>query len=255
MRLLDAIEDKNGPVAADKVLAVLRRVMTWHASRSDEFRSPIVRGMARTKPKERARSRTLSDEELRAVWIAAESAQGPFPALIRFLLLTAARRDEAADLPWSEIEPNWDWVLPADRHKTGKVIGDLVRPLSRAAQDLLTGLPKIGDGNFVFTTGSGEVPISGFSKFKTRFDRMSGVRGWQLRDLRRTARSVMSRTGVPSDHAERVLGHVIPGIRGTYDRHEYRAEKAQAMDALAAQIERIVRPPADNVVQLANPHK
>jgi integrase len=70
-----------------------------------------------------------------------------------------------------------------------------------------------------------------------------------LHDLRRTARSLMSRAGVNSDHAERCLGHVIGGVRGTYDRHEYYAEKQKAYEALAAQIDRIVNP-RDNVTEL-----
>jgi integrase len=73
---------------------------------------------------------------------------------------------------------------------------------------------------------------------------------WTLHDLRRTARSLMSRASVPSDHAERCLGHVLPGIRGTYDRHEYLAEKRHAFAALAALVERIVNPPTANVVAL-----
>ena len=52
-----------------------------------------------------------------------------------------------------------------------------------------------------------------------------GVDGWTLHDLRRTARSLMSRAGVPSEHAERVLGHVIKGVEGIYDRHGYSEEK------------------------------
>jgi hypothetical protein len=52
----------------------------------------------------------------------------------------------------------------------------------------------------------------------------------------------MSRAGVPSDHAERCLGHVIGGVRGTYDRHEYYEEKRQAFEALAGLIARIVDP-------------
>ena len=72
VRLLDSIEDENGPVMADKTLAFLSKLFSWHASRSDEFRSPIVRGMARTKPKERTRERILSDEEMRSVWHKAE---------------------------------------------------------------------------------------------------------------------------------------------------------------------------------------
>ena len=77
VRLLDGIEDERGPVMADHALAVLRRLMTWHAGRSDDFRSPIVRGMARTSPKARARQRVLTDDELRAVWRAAEGYTEP----------------------------------------------------------------------------------------------------------------------------------------------------------------------------------
>jgi hypothetical protein len=83
----------------------------------------------------------------------------------------------------------------------------------------------------------------------TPLDKASGVKGWTLHDLRRTARSLMSRAGISSDHAERCLGHVIGGVRGVYDRHEFHAEKRHAFEALAALIERIVNPKA-NVVQL-----
>ena len=73
---------------------------------------------------------------------------------------------------------------------------------------------------------------------------------WHLHDLRRTARSLMSRAGVQSEHAERVLGHVIGGVEGIYDRHGYDFEKAHALEKLAALIEHIVNPPAKNVIAL-----
>jgi hypothetical protein len=77
-KLLDKIEDQCGPTAADQALAILRRLFSWHASRSDDFRSPIVRGMARTSETERARQRILNDEELRAVWKAATATESPY---------------------------------------------------------------------------------------------------------------------------------------------------------------------------------
>ena len=66
--------------------------------------------------------------------------------------------------------------------------------------------------------------------------------GWTVHDLRRTARSLMSRAGVRPDIAERVLGHAIKGVEGVYDRHSYREEKAHALKALAGLIENILRP-------------
>jgi len=256
VRLLDGIEDANGSVMADRTLALVRTIMNYHASRSDEFRSPIVKGMARTRPKERQRERILSDDELRKVWA---TSDGVFGAFVRFILLTAARRNEAAGMTWAEIDGR-DWTLPAKRNKA-KV--DLVRPLSDmalavlgsllvppipAAQSKPGGLFTKANNGFVFTT-DGVTPISGFSKFKRGLDKASGTAGWTLHDLRRTARSLMSRCGVSPDVAERCLGHVIGGVRGIYDRHEYHAEKKLAFEKLAAQVDRIINP-VENVVAI-----
>jgi integrase len=109
-------------------------------------------------------------------------------------------------------------------------------------------VPRIDGGAFVFSN-TGRRPFSGLSKAKKKFDKAAGVYGWTLHDLRRTARSLMSRAGVNADHAERCLGHVIGGVRGVYDRHAYYNEKRDAYAALAAQIDRIVNP-VDNVAEL-----
>ena len=235
VRLLDRIADANGPRQADAVLAFVRRIFNWHAKRSDDFRSPIVRGMARTKPSQRRRQRILTDAELRAVWRAAEAQPSPFGRLVQFLLLTAARRNEAARMRRDEIT-GADWVVPAARYKTG---AELLIPLSPPALQVLEKTPQIGD-LFIFTN-DGRRPLSGFSKGKAAFDAVCGVTTrWTLHDLRRTARSLMSRVGVSADIAGMCLGHVLGGIRQTYDRHSYADEKRHAFEALAGLIERIV---------------
>jgi integrase len=228
---------KGGATMAHSTLAVMRAIMNWHQVRDVEFRSPIVRGMGRIKPNDHKRERVLGDEELRAVWTTAEErATDPFAALIRFLLLTAARRNEAARLPRDEVEDG-DWTLPARRNK---VKLDLIRPLSKAAQRLLDARPEIDGCLFYFT--SGKKPLAAFSQLKDEFDEACGVSAWRLHDLRRTSRTLMSRAGVKPEHAEECLGRVKPGVKGTYDRHKFYKEKKQAYEALAAQIERIVHP-------------
>jgi integrase len=242
VRLLDHVEDTAGPVQAHVVLAYLRRVFNWHASRSDDFRSPIIKGMARHKANER--ERILTDDELRAVWQTAEASTGPWGAFIRFLLLTATRRNETARMGWTEVVGT-DWTIPAGRYKTNT---DVTLPLSQAARSVLAAIPRFQNCPYVFTN-DGRSPISGFSKSKKAFDQVCGVKGWTLHDLRRTARSLMSRVGIDPDHAERCLGHKIKGVRGTYDRHAYQAEMLRAFEALAQQIDRIVNP-TDNVMQI-----
>jgi integrase len=254
VRLLDQIEDKHGPFAAQHALAILRRVMNWHATRDDDFVSPIVRGMARIKTKDHARKRVLDDDELRLVWRVAGEHKGPYDYLLQYILLTTTRLAESADMQRAELSKDGtEWVIPGTRYKTKL---DHFIPLSKAAQKLRAKVPAIADKddklNWIFST-NGTTPISGFSKFKAAFDeRVTEANGgkalerWTPHDLRRTGRSLMSRAGVDPDHAERCLGHVIGGIRGTYDLYEFKDEKRHAFEALAALVERIVNP-QDNV--------
>jgi integrase len=238
-RVLDYIADHTGPVRADRCLSALRTLLSWHSARSD-FISPLVRGGRRTSIAERARSRVLTDDELRAVWLAAEQDKSPFGAFVRFVLLTATRRSEAGGLRRrSEISPDGrTWVIPAARYKSGK---DTLIPLSAAAQAIVTAMPVLAGGDFVFSV-DGSRPLGGFDDRKKEFDAAAGVRDYVLHDLRRTSRTLLSRAGIAADVAEMCLGHALGGIRSTYDRHAYEAEKRHAFEALAAQIEQIVRP-------------
>jgi integrase len=235
VRLHDRVTDKNGPVAANRAVELLTAILNWHATRSDDFRSPIVRGMTTA---EVARDRILTDDELRSIWRA--TTEGAFGSLIRFLLLTAARRSEATELRWSEIAEGV-WTLPATRNKVRQ---DLIRPLSGAALAIVDSQPRLGE--FVF---NGHRPLAAFTPLKAKLDAASGTSGWVLHDLRRTGRSLMSRAGVPSDIAELALGHVLPGIRQVYDRHKYLDEKRIAFEKLATLVAGIVDP-QENVVTL-----
>jgi integrase len=182
------------------------------------------------------------------VWRSAEAFPGPYGALVRFLLLTATRRAEAACMVRGELSGN-DWIIPAIRMKAKL---EHVVPLSKAAKAIIDGIPVLG---FCMFTLDGRRPATNFAAYKSALDRASGVTGWRLHDLRRTARSLMSRAGVAPDIAERCLAHTIGGVRGTYDRYAYRDEKTRAFEALAALIERIVDPPVANVLTLADRQK
>jgi integrase len=258
VRLLDKIEEQRGPVMADMMLRVLSRIMRWHAVRDENYTPVIVPGMGRSNPKERARLRILTDDELRRVWATATTSDGPFPAFVRFLLLTATRRNEAARMVLSEIEPRkslehgvaWpresvDWVIPGPRCKTKK---DAVVPLSPAAKAILDAMPRIDGCPYPFSA-NGTRPVTNFSAFKRRFDEACSVQAWRLHDLRRSARSLLSRAGVDADVAERCLNHSLGGMRAIYDRYEFRDEKAKAFEA--ALIARIVDgPQQQNVVEM-----
>jgi integrase len=253
--MLNDIADKRGPVMADQTLAYLRKAFNWHAVNGgdDDFVSPIVRGMARTKPKERARDRILSDEEIRHIWRALGGA-GTFGALVKTLLLTAQRRDEVAHMSLKEIGKDGIWTIPAERYKTKRPNHV---PLSSAALAIVEAQSRIDGCDYVFASRA-KTPFTAFGKSKAKLDKgllaamqkharnsamVDAIPNWTLHDLRRTAKSLMARAGVRPDISERVLGHAIAGVEGTYDRHSYVDEKRDALEKLTSMIDRILNPP------------
>ena len=100
----------------------MSKALRWYAARDDTFVVPVVPGMARTKPKERARARILGDDEIRDLYAALDAigndAPMCFPAFVKYLFLTGQRLRMASNLPWSEIDGN-EWTVPPERNKTG----------------------------------------------------------------------------------------------------------------------------------------
>jgi integrase len=252
--LLDEIEDDHGAPQADLVLSILRRVMFWYAGRSDVYVPVVVKGMRRTKPEERARDRVLTDSEIRAVWKVAKES-GVYGALILMLLLTAQRLDKVITMKWTDISPmKWPsneppvWTLPTAPREKGN-IGMVELPDMVLA--ILDALPRYADNPYVFAgRGNSHMAYSGNPKRAFDAKLPKGTPNWTLHDLRRTARSLMSRAGVSSEHAERVMGHAIKGTEGIYDRHKYADEKSAALAKLANLIDGIINP-RENVVPMA----
>lgn len=245
--LLDTIEDKHGAHTADATLVLLRAMATWWQSRDGTYRPPFVKGMRRVPKAARKRKRALNDAELKAVWSAAGNA-GPYGALIKLLLMCAQRRDKVITMRWSDIAPDGTWTIRTEQGEKGNA-GSVLLP--QAALDIIREQPRFVDNDFVFAGSHSKRWRGSFSRSKQAFDQACGVQDWRLHDLRRTARSLMSRAGVLSEIAERVLGHAVGEIEATYDVHSYAAEKANALRKLAALIELIVNPPdGANVVPM-----
>jgi integrase len=240
--LLDAIA-KDSAWNADHVLAVIRKTSAWFATRDNDYVSPFVTGMRRTKKEDRERDRILDEDELRKVWKVAKT-NGPFGALVQLLLLTAQRRDKVVTMKWDDIKDGGVWEIASEPREKGNA-GALRLPA--AALAIVEAQPRVKGNPYVFAASRGDGPLNGFNKRKAAFDKACGVTGWALHDLRRSARSLMSGAGVLSEHAERVLGHKQPGVEAIYDRYPYLEEKSAALIRLAAKIDNIVNPPADNV--------
>jgi integrase len=261
--LLDEIEGR-APTQRNRVLEVLRVFAKWAAER-DIIPADFTSGVK--KNPEQARERALTDDEVRAFWMAAGQLGWPFGDILKLLLLTGSRKSEIGEAHWNEISVDDKLMeIPASRTKQAR---PHVIPLSPAALAIIVTLKKVGETpDLVFTTNA-KTPVSGFSKAKLQMDIAmevalrdamtdeqsrampeAALAPWVIHDLRRTVRSNLSKLGVFSDVAERILGHAIPGVRGVYDRHSYLDEKRDALDRWALHVAGIVSPQPDKVVKL-----
>jgi integrase len=247
VRQFDFIEDQRGPVRANRAMMAVKRLLNWHSGRVDNYISVLTRTPARISISRRARSHVPSDTELQAIVLAAERDEGIFGRYLLFTLLTACRRGESAGLRRSELSPDGrTWVIPGSRYKNGR---DCLVPLSTKAQAIIQSMPVRAGGDYVFDEKSnGKSPLRSFAFSKAKLEVASGTRGWRIHDTRRAARTLLSRAGIAADISEMCLGHSLSGVRATYDRWSFEAEKRHAFEALARMVEDIARPPADTSV-------
>jgi integrase len=237
-----AIVKRGAPYQAHNAFGYLRKLFNW-AIGTGEY-GIDVSPLDRLQPveligKREARIRTLSDAEVRAVWEAAGRMGYPYGPVIRLLILTGQREREVADMDWSEIDLEKRlWTVPAARMK-----GDRTHevPLAPVAVVLLESLPR-WSGDFVFTTTGGAKPINGFSKAKTRIDKLSGISNWKIHDLRRTMRTHLSALPVEDLVRELVIAHAKPGLHKVYDQHAYQNEKRRCLELWEARLLPVVEP-------------
>jgi integrase len=257
--------------AAPAMAAALYRVVSSflnHAEAEGWIAAPLLprKGAAKLAPMPPARARVLTDGELAEVWRATEGERAKTRAFVRLLILTAAREMEVADMAAGEVLRDAAmWNIPASRTKNGNALALPLSPLAMAevaavwpAHDVEAGADWRLLGSI---QGSG---YRGFSKLKARLDATiaenrakageAPMPAWRWHDLRRTARTGMTRLGVPRDHAEAAINHVSgrSKLERTYDRHDYADEIAAALNRWQAHVAALVTAqPVAEVVSLA----
>lgn len=257
----------GGPIMANRVLALVRKWANWLVAR-DVLAVPFTAGVEAPSP-ETKRDRVLTDAELVEVWRAAEAVGGWSGALVRLLILTAARRDEIATARLSWIDRGArSLTVPASEYKTG--IGHMI-PLTGTALEIIDAAPIVDGRDWLFPSqralSAAEVgdperdrPVSGYSKAKEILDRAINaarekagaepMADWTLHDLRRTVRTGLSRLGFPPHVGEAVLGHTIKGVQAHYDLWTYAPEKRAALEAWERHVLGLLAPQAAPVVNL-----
>lgn len=254
VKLMDDYADRPG---SRKVIhSLLRKLFNWAVDREDIEISPLA-GMKAPKALP-SRRRVLGQEELICLWQATRQASWPWGPFVRLLLLTMQRRQEVAEMDWSEIDlVARTWTLPAERAKNDEA--HIIPLTDMAVAELEALYPQ--ERGFVFST-TGTTPVSGYSRAKRILDErmlkvmqrrleerggdpnIAKLNDWRLHDLRRTGATNLQALGVPIEVTEAVLNHISgtrAGIAGIYNRYKYEPEKRAALEAWGKRLEELLK--------------
>ena len=262
--LLDEVVGRGSPIAANRLLAVLRRMFNWALEVDILENTPCYR--VRAPGQEHRKERVLTAAEIRTVWKAWEDggATADTRRALQLILVTAQRPGEVTGAHGSEISDGW-WTIPGERAKNGQAHRV---PLSELAQKLIGKPGK----KHLFPGKAGPVGVTALSRATRRHAKMEpdpiksrgkgiykrhklpvvwGVEPFSPHDLRRTAASHMTGSGISRLVVGRILNHAEPGVTAVYDRHSYDHEKQQALETWGRKLKQIVEgKKRDNVVEL-----
>lgn len=252
------IEEKAAaaPIAANRLLACVRRMFNWAVEQDILEHSPATR--IKAPAKENRKERVLTPDEIRAFWNATEGATEEIRRALKLILATGQRPGEVIGARWEEfdLEGGW-WTIPSERAKNGQAHRVPLSPLARRL------LGVFGKG-YLFPSPAGKEPTSmnptALARATGRHARMEplpvksksrGIRkrhkppvAWEVEpftphDLRRTAASLMTGIGVSRLVVSKILNHAERGVTAVYDRHSYDMEKRDALVRWGAHLEQI----------------
>lgn len=233
---LDDVAEEVGPIARNRAHAALAAATRWAAARGAAPVMLAATVAAIPRLDEAPRDRVLTDAELAAIW-KATADRTLFNRIVRVLLLSGCRRSEVGGWRWSWMEDNGAAWLVMPRGSTKGGVKHPV-PLLPAIQ---AELPERQPGRDFIFGEEGTAPFSGWSAAVGRLRRRvaevmevqpADLAPFGLHDFRRTLATRMNDNALaPAEVVERVLGHVIQGVRAVYDRAERRQDRAEALAA------------------------
>lgn len=231
------INKVTAPSERAHLLIVAKVFFNWCIKRRFVTDNPF---MGLSGAKSAPRTRILSDDELKATWLAADKFDGHFGSIVKLLILTAQRCGEIGALRPGYFSGD-TCTLPAAATKNNR---EHIFPLGPMAAQIIADLGTDEEQTFLFPArGLPDKPFNGWSKGKATLDKETGITGATLHDIRRTVATRMAEMGVAPHVVERLLNHVtgsMSPLARVYNRATFMAEMRDAVDKWDAHIQRLV---------------
>lgn len=204
--------------------------------------------------------RALSAEELALLLPWLPNFTRDVEDALRLVLWTACRGAEVVAMQREEVceEPDgWWWTVPKGKLKMRRnpLLTDLRVPLVGVSEQIVRRRLEStagAAGGWVFPSRGASGHIEQKALGVAVWTHMPGcalrkdwirprlpVANWAPHDLRRTARTQLAALGCPAEVAEAILGHLLPGMQGTYNRHHYDVERRTWLTRLAAHLDQL----------------
>lgn len=202
-----------------------------------------------------ATKRVLSEAELQALLPWLPNFTRDIEDALTLVLWTGCRGAEVVAMEAGEVAEEadgWWWTIPRAKLKMRRnpLLTDLRVPLCGRALAVVKRRLAAHPAGWLFPSRSSSGHIEQKALGVAVWCHMPGctlrkewvrprlpVADWSPHDLRRTARTMLAALGCPAEVAEVILGHMLPGIQGVYDRHTYDAERRVWLQRLADRLE------------------
>lgn len=209
----DFITARKKSVRANRVLQVMRCVFNRAIDAGWMTHNP-ARGIQRNP--ELPRERFLFPEEVQRLLEALNKHQNQRVAdIIRFLMLTGARKGETLNATWDQFDlDNGKWTKPSSHTKQKRIH---TVPLSADAVTLLRRIRQRTNSRFVFPqVGNPEAPSVEVKRFWADITKAADISNLRIHDLRHHFATVLASSGLSLPIIGQLLGHTQQATTARY---------------------------------------
>lgn len=202
--LVNAHAKAYKPASTNRMLNILHRLfacaLDWQIPGVTENPAARVKKLKENNQ----RDRYLSKEELRELWTELDASESTYiTSAIKFLILTGARKAEAVNAKWDDINfQQREWTIRENKSgRTRRV------PLSDVAIDTLRKVEIIPGCDYIFPNPSTLMPYNNLFHTWKKIREAAGIPDVRIHDLRHSYASFLVNNGVPIYDVSDILGH------------------------------------------------